>query len=114
MALPDGRTIFVEVPARMATRDRCGELAFTPEGGRLLDRVRALAMEPGATPSPAYLAALRESLGLTQAQLGHRIGRDRLTISRWECGSLHPGPDALERLYALARKMKQAGVVLAG
>lgn len=53
MRLPDGRTVFVEVPARMATRDRNGELAFTPEGVRLLDRVRALAWRPGAAPSPA-------------------------------------------------------------
>jgi DNA-binding transcriptional regulator YiaG len=106
--------VFVEVPARMATGDRGGELAFTPEGVRLLDRVRALAWRPGAAPSPAYLAALRESLGLTQAQLGRLIGRDKLTVSRWERGAMSPGPEALERLYALARKKKEAGVVLAG
>lgn len=114
MKLPDGRTVFVEVPARMATRDRGGEVAFTPQGVRFLDHVRALALEPGATPSPAYLAALRESLGLTQAQLGRLIGRDKLTISRWECGILRPSAEALERLYALARKRKQTGVVLTG
>jgi DNA-binding transcriptional regulator YiaG len=114
MKLPDGRTVFVEVPARMTRRDRSGELGFTPQGIRFLDRVRALALEPGATPSPAYLAALREALGLTQAQLGRLIGRDKLTISRWECGTLRPSPEALEKLYALARKMKQTGVVLTG
>ena len=114
MRLPDGRTVYVEVPARMATPDRAGELAFTPEGVRFLDRVRALASRPGAAPSPAYLAALRVALGLSQAQLGRLIGRDRLTVSRWECGSMSPGPQALERLYALARKKKEDGVVLAG
>ena len=114
MRLPDGRTVFVEVPARMATRDRTGELAFTPEGVRLLDRVRALAWQPGAPPSPAYLAALRESLGLTQAQLGRLIGRDKLTVSRWERGAISPSPQALARLYALGRKKKESGVVLAG
>ena len=41
MKLPDGRTVFVEVPGRMAVRDRSGELAFMPEGVRFLDRVRA-------------------------------------------------------------------------
>jgi len=114
MKLPDGRTVFVEVPAHMATRNRCGELAFTPDGVRFLDHARAMALEPGNTPSASYLAALRESLGLTQAQLGERIGRDKLTISRWECGALHPSPQALEKFYSLARKMKQTGVVLAG
>ena len=112
--LPDGRTLFVEVPARMATKDRSGELAFTREGIRFLDHVRALALEPSPAPSPAYLAALRESLALTQAQLGERIGRDKLTISRWECGVLRPSPEALERFYALVRTMKRTGIVLAG
>jgi DNA-binding XRE family transcriptional regulator len=114
MKLPDGRTVFVEVPARMASRDRGGDVAFTPRGVLFLDRVRALASEAGAAPSPAYLAALREGLGLTQAQLGRLIGRDKLTISRWECGTLHPNAEALEKVYALARKMKHTGVVLTG
>jgi len=114
MRLHDGRTVYVEVPARMATRDRSGELAFTPEGVRFLDHVRALAMKPMPSPSPAYLAALRESMGLTQAELGERIGRDKLTISRWERGVLHPTRESLEKLYSLTREMKQKGVVLAG
>ena len=114
MKLSDGRTVFVEVPGRMALRDRGGETAFTPEGVRFLDRVRALALQPAATPSPAFLAALREALGLTQAQLGQLLGRDKLTISRWECGTLRPGAEALKKLYALARKRKEAGVVLVG
>jgi DNA-binding transcriptional regulator YiaG len=98
----------------MTERDRGGELAFTPEGVRFLDRVRALALRPGTSPSPAYLAALRKALGLTQAQLGKLVGRDKLTVSRWECGTLAPGPQALARLYALAHNRKEAGVVLAG
>ena len=114
MRLPDGRTVFVEVPARMASRDRSGELAFTQEGVRFLDRVRALASRPGLHPSPAYLTAMRQSLGLTQAQLGQLVGRDKLTISRWECGSISPSPQALRKIYALARKRKEAGVVLTG
>jgi DNA-binding transcriptional regulator YiaG len=114
MKLSDGRTVFVEVPARMATRDRSGELAFMPEGVHFLDRVRALALQPGHRPSPAYLATLRESLGLTQAQVGRLVGRNKLTVSRWECGAISPSAEALHRLYALARKKKEAGVVLAG
>jgi DNA-binding transcriptional regulator YiaG len=114
MKLPDGRTVFVEVPARMVTRDRGEEPAFTLEGVRFLDRLRALSFQPGPTPSPAFLSVLRESLGLTQSQLGRLIGRNKLTISRWECGTLRPSPEALEKLYALARKRKEAGVVLAG
>jgi DNA-binding transcriptional regulator YiaG len=112
--LPDGRIVFVEVPRHMVKQDRSGELAFTPDGVRLLDRVRALSLQPSRAPSPAYLAALRESLGMTQAELGRAIGRDKLTISRWECGTLRPSAESLEKLYALARRRKHAGVVLAG
>ena len=43
MTLGDGRTVYVEVPARIVARDRGGQLAFTPEGVRFLDRIRALA-----------------------------------------------------------------------
>lgn len=114
MKLADGRSVFVEVPARMATRDRGGELAFTAEGVQFLDRVRALAVAAQPAPSPAYLAALREAMGLTQGQLGRLIGRNKLTVSRWECGALRPGPEALKKLYALARRKKEVGVVLAG
>lgn len=114
MKLPDGRTVFVEVPGRLARKDRSGETAFTPDGVRFLDRVRALAMQPTSAPSPAFLVALREALGLTQAELGPLIGRDKFTVSRWECGTLRPSAEALEKLYALARKRKEAGVVLAG
>jgi hypothetical protein len=114
MRLGDGRTLFVEVPARMAVADRGGETAFTPQGVRFLDRVRVLASRMPLPPSPAFLATLRDALGLTQEQLGKAIGRDKLTISRWERGTLRPSPDALARLDALARKRKRAGILLHG
>ena len=53
MRLADGRTVFIEMPARTAVRDRGGELAFTPEGVRFLDRIRALASHLEVAPSPA-------------------------------------------------------------
>lgn len=114
MKLADGRLVYVEVPRRMARQDQSGELAFTPSGVRFLDHVRALALNPSQAPSPAYLASLRQALGLTQAQLGRLVGRNKLTVSRWERGGLRPSPEALEKLYAIARKRKQAGVMLAG
>lgn len=110
--LPDGRMLFVEVPSRMTDRDRGGELVFTLEGVRFLDRVRALAMRAPASPSPAYLATLREALGMTQQELGRRIGRSKLTISRWERGTLRPSREALGRFYALAAGLKRRGIDL--
>jgi DNA-binding transcriptional regulator YiaG len=98
----------------MAVTDRGGGVAFSPEGVRFLDRVRALASRIPSVPSPAFLATLREALGLTQEELGREIGRDKLTISRWERGTLRPSPEAIARLNALARKRKRAGILLPG
>ena len=60
------------------------------------------------------LAALRDALGMTQQQLGRRIGRSKLTVSRWERGTLRPSQEALGKLYALAAELKRRGVELAG
>ena len=114
MRLADGRTVFIEVPARTTVRDRGGELAFTPEGVRFLDHIRALATNLENAPSPAFITALREAAGFTQEELGRRIGRHKLTVSRWECGTLHPDREALQRLRELFRELRATGVVLPG
>ena len=51
---------------------------------------------------------------MTQEELGKRIGRDKLTVSRWECGSVRPSKEALARLARLFRKLKASGVLLPG
>ena len=45
------------------------------------------------------IASERKRLGLTQAQLGEKIGKDRSTIGRWEA---NPNPIEAEYLYKLA------------
>jgi hypothetical protein len=114
MKLPDGRTVYVEVPHRYVITERSGEVGFTPAGVRFLDRVRALATPLTAAPSPAYIATLRHALGMTQAQLAQRLGVSKLTISRWERGALKPGPDSLKALSRVAATAKRKGVLLAG
>lgn len=112
--LPDGRTLFVLVPARWCETDASGEVLFKPEGARFIDRVQALAMETPAKPTPAYIKALREALGLTQTQLGERVGVDKMTVARWEWGLLSPrrGSAALKKLEALRREAARKGVVI--
>ena len=61
MKLPDGRSVYVEVPGRWVTKDRGGEVAFLPQAVRFLDRVRALATPLNAiqsSPSPGFIATL--------------------------------------------------------
>jgi hypothetical protein len=112
MKLADGRTLFVEVPGPMAVTDLSGEVAFTPEGVRFLDRVRALAAPLNSTPSPAFLTALREALGLTQREFGRVLGKNKLTVSRWERGAMRPGKESLDTLDDLLAKAKSQGVVI--
>jgi transcriptional regulator with XRE-family HTH domain len=38
------------------------------------------------------LAARREALGFTQETLAEKLGVDRTTVGRWECGTLSPQP----------------------
>jgi DNA-binding XRE family transcriptional regulator len=114
MKLPDGRILYVEVPGRLTTPDRSGEVAFLPAGARFLDRVRAVAMQSVGSPSPGHLTTLREALGLTQAEMGAKVGVDKMTVSRWERGALRPSKESLEALDGLRREAVRRGVVLAG
>jgi DNA-binding transcriptional regulator YiaG len=114
MKLEDGRTLYVEVPGRYTVTDRSGRVAFTPEGVRFLDRIRALRMEVSRAPRPSYITSLREALGLTQQELAVRLGVNKLTVSRWERGALHPGRASLEALRRLRQEAVSQGVVLPG
>ena len=51
---------------------------------------------PRGVSSP--IAAARLAAGLTQAQLGEKIGHPSKTISRWENGSNMPKADALLKI----------------
>jgi len=110
--LPDGRTLYVEVPGRWVTIDSDGQPALRQGAVAFLDRIRALAMKLDRPPSPGYLTALREALGLTQAEFGERIGVDKMTVSRWERGALKPSDESLAALKDLRRRAVRRGVTI--
>lgn len=113
MKLPDGRMLFVEVPGRWTTTDRGGEIALLPEAVRFLDRLQVLAMSVlDRPPSPGYITTLREALGLTQEQLGKKLGVDKMTVSRWERGTVRPSAESLAALDKLRRQSVRRGVVI--
>lgn len=111
--LPDGRTVYVEVPGRFCETDVSGDVMFKPEGVAFLDRVRAIAMQTTDAPRPGYITAVREGLGFTQAELGERLGVDKMTVSRWERGTMKPSIEAVKKLNQLINKAKRSGVVFA-
>ncbi|HSW46607.1 MAG TPA: helix-turn-helix domain-containing protein [Phycisphaerae bacterium] len=113
MKLPDGRILFVEVPGRWVTRDRSGKPAFLPQAVKLLDRIQALAMSVlDRPPSPGYIVSLREALGLTQEDFGTRLGVDKMTVSRWERGTVRPGGSSLVALERVRREAIRKGVTI--
>lgn len=112
LKLPDGRTLFVEVPAEMVRYDRDKTVGFTVAGVKFLDRVRAMAMDVPENPTPGAIIALRDALSLTQKELGARLGVDKLTVSRWERGEVTPGRASIAALRKLRRKAATKGVVV--
>lgn len=47
------------------------------------------------------IASERKRLGLTQAELGERVGKDRSTIGRWESDCTHIEAEYLYKLSKL-------------
>jgi len=112
MRLADGRTIAVEIPGRWMSRDRDGSLALLPPAVRFLDQLQVAFSPLRTPPSPPYIRTLREALGLTQSQLGDRLGVAKITVSRWERGDLRPGAQSLAKLDALRRDCVKQGIAL--
>ena len=48
-----------------------------------------------------FIAAMRKSRGLTQEELGERLGVTNKTVSRWETGKYMPDIDKLQELSSL-------------
>ena len=113
MRLPDGRTVCVEVPGRWTAADRDGTPAFLPPAVAFLDRIRALFMSLlDGPPSPGFITALREALGLTQEDLGAKLGVDRMSVSRWERGQIRPSKESLAALESVRSEAVRKGVVI--
>src|SRR5450432_4149427 len=73
--------------------DRSGRPLLLPPAVRALDRLRAVfAAQDQLTPG--FIVSLREAIGLTQEQFGHKVGVSKMTVSRWECGKMRPSLSA--------------------
>ena len=112
MKLSDGRTIYIEVPGRWTAVDRSGQIGFLPPGIRFLDRIRSLASCLTTSLTPGFITTLREALNFTQAELGKKLDVDKMTISRWERGTMRPSENSLRLLEQVRREAVKKGVVL--
>ncbi|HWE02920.1 MAG TPA: helix-turn-helix domain-containing protein [Tepidisphaeraceae bacterium] len=112
MKFSDGRTVAVEVPGRMVVRDRAGETAFTPDGVRFLDHLRALFMPLDRAPSPAFIRRLREALGMSQHAFGVKVGVNKPTVARREWGKLTPSKKSIRAIQSIRAAAVRRGVSL--
>lgn len=113
MRLADGRTVAVEVPGRWVAADRDGTPAFEPGAVAFLDRVRAVFMSAiDQAPSPGHITRLREGLGLTQEQFRRRVDVDKMSVSRWERGTMRPSESAVSAIEKLRKDSVRHGVTL--
>ncbi len=108
----DGRSVALQLPAGTIVRDRGGETAFTPAGIRFLDRVRALFTPMRPVVTPGFIKTLREALRMTQADFGSAVGVDKMTVFRWEKGTLRPGKSSLHAIEKLRVRMTRRGVLM--
>ena len=113
MRLADGRTVAVEVPGRWVSADRDGTPAFEPEAVAFLDRIRAVFVSAlDRAPSPGYITRLREGLGMTQEQFGQRVGVDKMSVSRWERGTMRPSEATVKAIEKLRKDAIRHGVTV--
>jgi DNA-binding transcriptional regulator YiaG len=93
--------------------DRSGQPLLLPPAVRAIDRLRAVFAS--RTPiTPGFLVSLREALGLNQQEFGERLGVSKMTVSRWECGRMHPGKQATEEIRKLQDQAQREGVKVDG
>jgi len=50
---------------------------------------------------------LRKQMGLTQAELAHKMDVDSITISRWERGETKPHRASVKKLMRLKEKVRR-------
>jgi DNA-binding transcriptional regulator YiaG len=93
--------------------DRSGRPLLLPPAVRALDRLRAVfTIQQKITPG--LIVSLREATGLTQEQFGRRLGVAKMTVSRWERGTMRPSVSMAAAIRSLQARAQREGVKIDG
>ena len=103
----------ISLPPAWLKADRSGRPLLLPPAVRALDRLRAVftALEK---LTPGFIISLREAMGLTQEEFGRKLGVTKMTVSRWECGRMRPGPSRVAAIQHLQLQVRREGVKIDG
>ena len=113
VSLGPGRWLAISLDPAWVKADRSGKPLLLPPAVRALDRLRAVFAQQEAI-TPGFIVSLREALGLTQSEFGRKVRVSKMTVSRWECGRMRPGPGACRAIVHLQEQARRAGVTIDG
>ena len=112
MRLPDQRSVALTLPAEWVIRDKTGVTCLRPPAVRWLDRMRSLFTGIRPTPTAGFIRTLREALNLTQQQFGERLGVGKMSVSRWERGTMKPAEPAVKAMVRLRAAALHRGLLV--
>jgi DNA-binding transcriptional regulator YiaG len=78
----------------------------TEQGAEVTSKLKPKAKVEGF--DSASFAALRQSLGITQAQMATLVEASPLSVYKWESGKVIPRAAQLERIHAVGKMGKRA------
>jgi DNA-binding transcriptional regulator YiaG len=109
VSLGDSAMLAISLRAEWLKADKSGQPLLLPPAVRALDRLRATFSTP-KNLTPGFIRSLREAMGLTQSQFGHRLGVSKMTVSRWECNRMRPSASTVEAIRSLQARARREGV----
>jgi len=107
--LGEDSMLAVTLRANWLKPDRSGRPLLLPPAIRAIDRLRAV-FTAQETLRPGFIISLREGMGLTQFEFGQKLGVSKMTVSRWECGRMRPGPTTATAIRRLQKDTQRKGV----
>ncbi|MGA2233018.1 MAG: helix-turn-helix domain-containing protein [Tepidisphaeraceae bacterium] len=107
----NGAMLAISLRAAWLKADPSGKPLLLPPAVRALDRLRAVFADREKI-TPGFIVRLREAIGLTQEQFARRLGVTKMTVSRWECGTIRPSPAMAEAIGRLQSKARKEGVMI--
>ena len=109
----EGSMLAINLRAAWLKADRSGQPLLLPPAVRALDRLRAV-FTAQQRLTPGFIISLREAMGLTQSEFGEKVGASKMTVSRWECGRMRPGPAMVSAILKLQAEARRDGVKIDG
>jgi DNA-binding transcriptional regulator YiaG len=109
----DEGMLAISLRAKWLKPDRAGQPLLLPPAVRALDRLRAVFSNQEKI-TPGFIVSLREALGMTQEQFGHKLSVSKMTVSRWECGRMRPSARMTDAIHGIQKRARSAGVKIDG